>query len=517
MTKKPHSPSAEPETGTVRLSNEGPFWFVFSALITAGLLLKAAWIAEDAYITFRTVDNFVHGYGLTWNPAERVQVFTHPLWMLCVAVPYFFTREIIVTVSLLSIALTMGAIVLLGRTAHSWRTALVALAALISSKAFVDYGASGLETPLTYFLLALFFLVYFGGENKPNQLFRLTFVASLVSLNRLDTILLTLPCLLHVLYQARTQQRQSIAKMSEQFALGFCPLIVWLGFSLLYYGFLFPNTAYAKLATGIPRALLVQQGLYYLMNSLTEDVVTLTAIASVAGLTFMRGVRNDKFVLAGLLLYLLYVVYVGGDFMSGRFLAPPLFAAAVLLARVRWENGAAWLAVAAFILLGLTAPRPTLFYNDQYQGPFEDHRGVADERGYYYQATGLLRQHRGKVEPEHAFVAQGKQARANSPKVVVMGNVGMFGYYAGPNVHIIDPAGLTDPLIARQPIPNVRNWRIGHFLREVPPGYVETIQSGKNKIADPNLRRFYEKLAIITRGPLFAPSRLLDIIKLNLD
>ncbi len=56
-------------------------------------LIRTAWVCDDAYITFRTVDNFVHGYGLRWNVDERVQGFTHPLWMLVVSLAYVVTRE----------------------------------------------------------------------------------------------------------------------------------------------------------------------------------------------------------------------------------------------------------------------------------------------------------------------------------------------------------------------------------------------------------------------------------------
>ena len=41
----------------------------------------------------RTVDNFVNGYGLTWNVAERVQAYTHPLWMFLLFPIYFVLRE----------------------------------------------------------------------------------------------------------------------------------------------------------------------------------------------------------------------------------------------------------------------------------------------------------------------------------------------------------------------------------------------------------------------------------------
>ena len=50
------------------------------ALFTYVFIVNA-WVGDDAYITFRTVDNFVNGYGLTWNTSERVQAYTHPLWM----------------------------------------------------------------------------------------------------------------------------------------------------------------------------------------------------------------------------------------------------------------------------------------------------------------------------------------------------------------------------------------------------------------------------------------------------
>ena len=45
-------------------------WLSLFAIV----LVRTAWIGDDAYITFRTIDNFVHGYGLRWNVAEREQL-----------------------------------------------------------------------------------------------------------------------------------------------------------------------------------------------------------------------------------------------------------------------------------------------------------------------------------------------------------------------------------------------------------------------------------------------------------
>ena len=55
-------------------------------LVFGVLLIRTAWLDDDAYITFRTVDNVLHGYGLRWNVVDRVQAYTHPLWMMAMTV-----------------------------------------------------------------------------------------------------------------------------------------------------------------------------------------------------------------------------------------------------------------------------------------------------------------------------------------------------------------------------------------------------------------------------------------------
>ena len=62
--------------------------------------------------------------------------------------------------------------------------------------------------------------------------------------------------------------------------IGFVPVVAWELFSLFYYGFPFPNTAYAKLKTGIPASELTRQGILYLQDSIARDPITLTAIGA---------------------------------------------------------------------------------------------------------------------------------------------------------------------------------------------------------------------------------------------
>jgi arabinofuranosyltransferase len=73
------SPSAEQAPAVARVL---PYLAVLVLLL---LVVRNAWVTEDAYITLRTVDNWVSGHGLRWNVDERVQGYTHPLWMVLAA------------------------------------------------------------------------------------------------------------------------------------------------------------------------------------------------------------------------------------------------------------------------------------------------------------------------------------------------------------------------------------------------------------------------------------------------
>jgi arabinofuranosyltransferase len=123
-------------------------WLLLVVLVA--LLIRTAWLCDDAYITLRTVDNFVHGHGLTWNVNERVQAYTHPLWMFVLAFFYFFTREAFFTLHIVSIGVSCLALLGAAKTARSPWTLLLGGSLLLLSKAFVDYSTSGLENPLTH-------------------------------------------------------------------------------------------------------------------------------------------------------------------------------------------------------------------------------------------------------------------------------------------------------------------------------------------------------------------------------
>src|SRR5437867_12721995 len=109
----------------------------------------------------------------------------------------------------------------------------------------------------------------------------------------------------------------------------------------------------------------------------------------------------------------------------------------------------------------------------------------------------------------------GLRAKNAGVTPVAMAGVGSFGYYAGPKVYIIDLHALTDPSRAR--FPAVDGLRVGHYQRQIPAGYWQTIAGGyANHIEEPNLRSYYDKISILVHGDLLARSRLETIVDFNL-
>jgi arabinofuranosyltransferase len=506
---------------------------IFLYLITITI---TAWLSDDAYITFRSVDNFINGYGLTWNIGERVQAFTHPLWMFLISVFYVFTNEFYFTSISISISISLLAFfLLLNKISVTPLNSIMVGFILIFSKAFVDYSTSGLENPLTHLLIILFFLIYFNQSDGKKKLFMLSFLTSLAALNRLDVLIIFLPALAYVFFEEKNKRKNLLIVF-----IGFLPLLFWELFSLFYYGFLFPNTAYAKLNTGINKIELLKQGLFYLLDSIYMDPLTITVLITGIVISFVK--KNKKLLplAAGIILYVVYIINIGGDFMSGRFLSAGLLCAAIILSRAEIKSiKLVMISTLIIIGLGFLSPRPNLLSTPQYSlGPKIIHafrfgpmisgmnEGITDERFWYYENTGLLNNLFQRKIEQHLWVKHALTLKKSGHEVVVKSSLGLFGYYAGKEVHIVDQYALTEPLLAQLPSTEYwlighdkpkgeKFWRIGHFPRKIPDGYLETLQTGENKIVNPSLAKYYEKLSIIIKSDLWDLNRFKEIWNFN--
>ena len=490
------------------------------ALACLGVILRSAWVCDDAFITLRTVDNFVNGHGLRWNPHERVQSFTHPLWMGLLSVFYFVTREPFYTTCLVSFGVSAVFLAMLVKQHGRHASGLaMALFGLMVCKSFVDYSTSGLENPLTHVLLCLLFAAHWDREPGTRTLLRVALLAGLAGLNRLDTLVLVAPPLAAA--AAGALRRDGFGRTLGALALGFTPLVAWLLFATFYFGAPFPNTAYAKLSTGVSPLLSLQMGLKYVAASALCDPASVLLVLAGLVVAWRREFRGSRIVLVSIALWVAYLLKIGGDFMVGRFWLPPVVLSAVVLARtpLSWRGLLTLPLLVGLASLGLLRANSPLRVGPGYDRHDENlttwfFKNVADERAYYFQHLGLFKAS-GPFDPSSIQWAArgmrfGEAVRAGGPNVIEWGPVGMFGYYAGHEARIVDHFALTDPLLARLPVERER-FRIGHFRREMPPGYLATVRTGENRIEDPDLAAYYDRLHRIVAGPLWNRERVAAI------
>jgi arabinofuranosyltransferase len=273
---------------------------------------------------------------------------------------------------------------------------------------------------------------------------------------------------------------------------------------------IFPNTAYAKLFTGIGNAELIQRGLLYLLMSLKRDPITLIICSYAIILTIIKKDRFHYLISLGIILYIAYIVKIGGDFMSGRFLSLPFFCALIILSRFNTHTIRKQGYLFPLLIVIICALLGSPFYNPNYP-PEIASGGVADERRIFSSGSSLLNVIKSKKAPVPPW---GINPKHIADDVIVFDTIGMVGYFQGPDTKIVDQLGLSDPLLSRLP-PHKYNYLPGHYYRDIPEGYLESVISGTNQIKDHNLATFYDKLIVITQGPIFSVARIKTIIEMN--
>ena len=508
-------------------------WKVLSVLfllLFVVIFIRNAWVVDDAYITFRTVDNLINGHGLTWNVHERVQVYTHPMWMFLVSIVYGLFGNIFYSAIGLSFALCLASVVVawiyLGRRG-GWRISLLLLL-MMASKAVMDYTSSGLENPLSYTLAILFFAEYLlrgvpAGQRSERSIFYLFLLASLAFFNRVDTLIVYLPALAHLLVANFPGRRWRLAR---PVLLATLPATLWELFSLFYYGFPFPNTAYAKVITaGFPYADKWDHGVDYLRCSISCD--SLGFIVFLFALVLAVGRRSAPAVacLAGVLFYGLYTVGAAASatHMAGRFFALPIFVSFVAFAfLVESKKDLAFIVLLtiAFVLWNPVAP--TKMGTKKYKYTKVSPSCVDTSWHVHMEGMAVKNFKKHLKPPFHDWMEDGKKFSRDKKHRIHLGGalggeaIGYFGFAAGPHKIVVDYVGLGDPLLARLPPVYSHVVKSGHHYRFVPKGYLRSLGSLKNELEDPNLRTYYDRLNSLTRDDLFSFGRLWHIIQMNL-
>ncbi len=434
-----------------------------AALVTvvfALATLRMAWYGDDWLITLRTSLNAIHGNGLGYNPDERVAAYTHPLWFLLITLIGWLAGSWVLPVILVSVALATAAVAIMVFRVRSFAALLFIGLTVTLSNTILTWSTGGLEGALAAALVCLLIAWVPRDSTSIMAVGGWGVVASLIMLTPLDLLLLMLPLLIWVAVNSRYELRRLLTLLAGA---------------------------------------LVPLGAVVIGRSLKAAVV-----------------------LVGVVAYLAYVVWVGGDFMAGRFLYVPMVAAvsAIVIAsrghvgrppvwNAAFNAGSVILIVAAFATsLGLRADTASSL-------PIE--RGVTDERTFWLVAA-------------HTNVFDGFPAIATPPAVQAMdrrsleeqadawqqvgpgvprisntqyAGLGYRGMRLGPAIHMIDLCALMDRFLALQTfVPSGAppragdevlysgpGWRIGHYGRMLPEGNVEAIMwRDPDRLEDPALR-----------------------------
>jgi arabinofuranosyltransferase len=487
--------------------------------ITVISLLFNSWTSDDAFFTFRVVDNFIHGFGLRYNVFDRVQVYTNPLWMM-VHVPFSMVFDNIAYITLgISFACALASIWLVIRASNlpPLYTAVFFLLPFALSKTITQYFSSGLENPMTSFMFAWFFYELLTHE-KP-RFFWLTLIASLSMLNRMDTAVAYAPMMLFLAWQHRRN-----LPFKEIFT-GMIPILGWMVFSLFYYGFIFPNTMYAKVGAELPVANYIKVGLYYVAEYAMADPMIAGILIYMIALTwtshFRRFLRSPDnydharvfFLGVGMTLYSLYVIRVGGSYITCLFMSLPSFMALCLFAFTvpgRYERiGLSALVALCGLFIATDSLAETSFWNHlrmpiarKYKvSNFKPEFLLDFDKNNYSITLNKFEKHFERCE-DSVFIMHGKGGRGS--------------YYGSWCRHQMGKYALGDALLAHLPsaIPHIG--RISHIPRSLPDGYTHALETNDLSQMHPMLQEYYRPLHFIIRGDLWSWERLVTIVKFNL-
>lgn len=352
------------------MTRYGPFAVCAAVLIWHAL--QYGFITDDAYISFVYARNFAEHGELSFNLGDPVEGYTNFLWTLLLGL--LMVVGLAPESTSLALGIGFGCATLLavqrtveyllatsGRGSDAWPWNALPGALLGFCAGYACWSSGGLETQMFTFLCTLALYTYTrggyeldardaGGDgavaHERRWLRRTGVVLALAAMTRPEGLLLTGLVGLHRLVFNLGRERRLLPNRDELACLGYFLALwaPWFAWRWWYYGYPFPNTYYVKAAGTPPPGYaekMLQNGLYYVWQWANQSKALYAAPVIVAGLVAARpGARRmyyGSLALAFGVVYLLYTVRVGGDFMGlHRFIMPVFAICAVGVALGLW-------------------------------------------------------------------------------------------------------------------------------------------------------------------------------------
>lgn len=506
----------------------------FALLFFIAIITLLAWQSDDAYHAYIMAKNLVDGNGFVYNVGQRATASSCPLFTLVVAFGYLIFRNMFFVSLLINIVFSAIAFhILIWNFCKTKRQIMFCFVVVIGCISFISYTTSGLENSMLFLLAACFLKVYFGSERyNARKMFILAILVALIAMTRMDAVLLVAPMAVYAYLCKRDSV--SFGKAVLLGILGLLPFVLWEVFATFYYGFPFPNTAYAKLGTDIATMDYIKRGIKYYINAIICDPIVLVVpfFAMLASVV----VRKAQYLwcMAGIALYGLYLIYIGGDFMMGRHFTVLFFMSIICYQDIKNREfsdigkGASFnkyyvaVAVVALVFSCTSSVITNQFlFGEKYASP------ISDERAGYFTYSSLFNNvasliTTGDLCIREAWTEEGiNEYRQMGITRGILQNVPGISKYYNNDMYLNDYYALGDPYLAHLPAVKEPNWRIGHMWREAPYGYGNQViygynDDGTSRIENKDAAQYYEIIREVTCGKLFDTDRLKKVIDLNL-
>lgn len=454
-------------------SRRGPTARSFAMAAVVCLLLVLGWLClrdrqyllvDDAYIAFRYAANLADGHGLVWNPGERVEGYTNPLWVVLLAAIATSKLDLTIPALCLCMGFAVATVLLLAKITQKTVAGAPVLVTVLPSfllvinQSFAHAATSGMEsTAFGFFvLLGIYWLVM--GREKPDARRWAALSFSAAYLTRPEGVLVVAVAL-SVEFLSSPGPFQ--ARLRALLPIGATVALVvaaHVALRFTYYGYLLPNTFYAKVILGRPT---MMRGAAHIAGfMLAGGLLVLPGLLELG-----RSGPSRPFILHGyslLFVYLAYLFFIGGDILYWhRFYVPllplPLLATTELAVRVAGEfrqkalaplPRGAWAVTLASTVLGVTIVMTALGYS------FGERRFLA-----------------GRIDPAlrgaMVRVARFFHQEVRPGSLIAAAAVGHVSYY-NRQLYVLDMWGLNDAHIAHLDAPAA----VGFGHDKVDIGYV---------------------------------------------
>lgn len=407
--------------------------FISALIVYAVLIQQNRFIQDDTFINFRYIDNFLNGNGLVYNSAEYVEGFTSLSWLIILIIVKALGFDLIIASQYLSIF--FGAVVLLliflfsNRYKNSIYIFIANALLMISSLGFIYWTVSGMETSFFVLLVLLMVFTYISKENlfNNNYFFVVSFLA-VITRHEAAALFFIILLYDYIINKSKYQLKENRKSFLIRIIVLFLLLLLLFLLRILYYGFPFPNTYYAKVNLILPY---IERGFEYIYNFIVRDL--LYGLLLIPLFIFFSKEKNSLLRLTLVLsaFYLVYIIYIGGDILPhNRFLLPVLPLIYLSISIFVFSNTSKQSLKILLVLIIIAAS----FIKADYQKDF----------------IKYTREHEIGLVKKMKIYAEYLNERSDENSTATVSTIGSFGYYYKGN--LVDMVGLTDKFIAHNPI-----------------------------------------------------------------